>query len=74
VAGHTDSSGSNAYNQSLSQRRAGSVSAYLTSRDIRADRLMSVGAGETRPVATNDTSAGREQNRRVEITIVPVTA
>jgi outer membrane protein OmpA-like peptidoglycan-associated protein len=74
VAGHTDSSGSNVYNQSLSQRRAGSVSAYLTSREVRIDRLISVGAGEVRPVATNDTSAGRQQNRRVEITIVPITA
>jgi outer membrane protein OmpA-like peptidoglycan-associated protein len=73
VAGHTDSTGSDAYNQSLSQRRAGSVSAYLTSREVRADRLVSVGAGESRPVASNETSAGRQQNRRVEITIVPVT-
>lgn len=73
VAGHTDSTGSESYNQTLSQKRAGSVSAYLTSRSVRSDRLISIGAGETRPIATNDTAAGRQQNRRVEITIVPVT-
>ena len=74
VAGHTDSTGAESYNQALSQRRASSVSAYLSSRQVRADRLISVGAGETRPIATNDTAAGRQQNRRVEITIVPITA
>ena len=74
VAGHTDSTGSEAYNQSLSNRRANSVSAYLTSREVRADRLILVGAGESRPIATNDTADGRQLNRRVEITIVPVTA
>jgi outer membrane protein OmpA-like peptidoglycan-associated protein len=73
VAGHTDSTGSESYNQSLSQKRSGSVTAYLTSRSVRSDRLISVGAGETRPIATNDTAAGRQQNRRVEITIVPIT-
>ena len=73
VAGHTDNTGSDAYNQSLSQKRAGSVSAYLASREVRADRLVSVGAGELRPVSTNSTPAGRAQNRRVEITIVPIT-
>ncbi len=73
VAGHTDSTGSDASNQALSERRAGSVSSYLVSRDVRPDRLISVGAGESRPVASNDTEAGRQQNRRVEITIVPLT-
>jgi outer membrane protein OmpA-like peptidoglycan-associated protein len=73
VAGHTDSTGSDASNQALSERRAASVSAYLMSRDIRPDRLISVGAGESRPVASNDTEAGRQLNRRVEITIVPLT-
>jgi len=73
VAGHTDSTGSDASNQALSERRAASVSAYLVSRDIRPDRLISVGAGESRPVASNDTEAGRQLNRRVEITIVPLT-
>ena len=73
VAGHTDNTGSDAYNQSLSQKRAGSVSAYLASREVRADRLVSVGAGELRPLSTNSTPEGRAQNRRVEITIVPIT-
>lgn len=73
VAGHTDSTGTDAYNQSLSERRAASVSAYLRSREVLGDRLITVGAGESRPVASNDTEAGRAQNRRVEITIVPVT-
>jgi outer membrane protein OmpA-like peptidoglycan-associated protein len=73
VAGHTDSTGSDASNQALSERRASSVTSYLISRDVRPDRLMSVGAGESRPVASNDTDAGRQQNRRVEITILPLT-
>jgi outer membrane protein OmpA-like peptidoglycan-associated protein len=74
VAGHTDSTGTDQYNQSLSQRRAGSVAAYLRSREVLADRLIEVGAGESRPIATNATPQGRQQNRRVEITIVPITA
>lgn len=72
VAGHTDSSGGEAYNQALSERRSASVVAYLISRDVRADRFISVGAGEMRPVASNDTTEGRQLNRRVEITIVPL--
>lgn len=74
VAGHTDSSGTDAYNQGLSERRANSVSAYLRTRSVRADRLITVGGGEKYPVADNATEAGRQQNRRVEITIVPITA
>jgi outer membrane protein OmpA-like peptidoglycan-associated protein len=74
VAGHTDSDGSDTYNQQLSERRAQSVVAYLTSRQIRSDRFLTVGAGESRPVASNATPDGKAQNRRVEITIVPVTA
>ena len=73
VAGHTDSVGSNQYNQSLSERRASSVAAYLKSHSIRADRLIIMGAGESYPVAENNTEAGRALNRRVELTIVPVT-
>jgi len=72
VAGHTDSTGSAAYNQALSERRAQSVAAYLTSRGVRQQRLMVVGDGENHPVATNATAEGRQQNRRVELTIVPV--
>jgi outer membrane protein OmpA-like peptidoglycan-associated protein len=72
VAGHTDSTGSEAYNQALSERRAKSVAGYLTNRGIRSERLLIVGAGEGHPVASNDTPEGRQQNRRVELTIVPV--
>ena len=72
VAGHTDSTGSAQYNQALSERRAQSVAAYLESRGVRNARLMVVGAGEGHPVASNDTPEGRQQNRRVELTIVPV--
>ena len=73
VAGHTDSSGSDQYNQSLSERRAQSVAGYLGSHGVKQQRLITIGAGEAHPVASNDTEAGRAQNRRVEITIVPVT-
>jgi outer membrane protein OmpA-like peptidoglycan-associated protein len=72
VAGHTDSVGSDAYNQKLSVDRANSVAGYLSSRGVGMQRMIVTGAGETRPVASNDTEAGRAQNRRVEITIVPV--
>jgi outer membrane protein OmpA-like peptidoglycan-associated protein len=73
VAGHTDSSGSAQYNQSLSERRAQAVAGYLASQGVKQERLMTVGAGETRPIASNDTEQGRATNRRVELTIVPVT-
>jgi outer membrane protein OmpA-like peptidoglycan-associated protein len=72
VAGHTDSTGGAAYNQALSERRAQSVAAYLTSHGVKQQRLIVVGDGENDPVATNDTSEGRQRNRRVELTIVPV--
>jgi outer membrane protein OmpA-like peptidoglycan-associated protein len=74
VAGHTDSTGSDAYNQSLSERRAASVAAYLRSHQINDNRIMPIGLGETMPVADNTTDAGRTANRRVEITMVPVTS
>ena len=73
VAGHTDSTGTNEYNQTLSQQRATSVAAYLGTRGVLADRIITVGMGEDRPIATNDTEAGRQQNRRVELTLVPLT-
>ena len=73
VAGHTDSVGSDAYNQQLSERRAKSVAAYLASHGVAGTRVVTVGAGEGHPVASNETEEGRAQNRRVEITIVPVT-
>jgi outer membrane protein OmpA-like peptidoglycan-associated protein len=71
VAGHTDSTGSAALNQSLSERRAQSVAAYLSSRGLASNRVITVGAGPAHPIASNDTPAGRQQNRRVELTIVP---
>ena len=74
VAGHTDSTGTDAYNQGLSERRAASVSQYLQSRGVINERLITVGMGEARPVADNGTVDGRQANRRVEITMVPVTA
>ena len=74
VAGHTDSSGSDQYNQALSERRAQAVASYLASHGVKSQRLITVGAGESHPVASNDTEAGRAQNRRVELTIVPATA
>ena len=73
VAGHTDSTGSDQYNQQLSQRRAQSVAGYLSGQGIDGQRLLTVGAGESYPIASNDTEAGRAQNRRVEMTIVPIT-
>ena len=74
VAGHTDSTGSEEYNQGLSERRAGSVSQYLQGRGIDNQRMIIVGMGELRPVAGNDSASGRQANRRVEMTMVPVTA
>ena len=72
IAGHTDSVGSDQYNQALSQRRANSVAAYLGSHGVMQQRMITVGAGESRPIASNDNESGRAQNRRVEITLVPV--
>lgn len=73
IAGHTDSSGSDSYNQQLSQRRAQAVATYLASQGVKSERLLTVGAGESYPIASNDTEQGRAANRRVELTIVPVT-
>ncbi len=72
VYGHTDSTGSDAYNQTLSENRARTVANYLTSRGVSAARLRSQGFGETMPVADNATEEGRARNRRVEIKIVPI--
>jgi outer membrane protein OmpA-like peptidoglycan-associated protein len=73
VMGHTDSTGSDAYNQALSERRASAVSGYLTSRGVQSARLATKGYGETQPKASNLDEAGRAENRRVEIRLVPVT-
>jgi outer membrane protein OmpA-like peptidoglycan-associated protein len=72
VAGHTDSIGTDAVNQRLSDQRAASVGNYLMSRGLMRDRFILTGAGKTRPIASNDTEQGRAQNRRVEITLVPL--
>jgi len=69
VEGHTDSIGSEAYNQELSQRRAESVVDYLTSRGVSGSNLLPVGLGENFPVANNDTEAGRAANRRVDFVV-----
>ncbi len=74
VAGHTDSSGSEDYNLSLSQKRAGSVAKYLETRGIINERLLTIGLGESMPVADNSQSMGMQANRRVEITMVPLTS
>lgn len=73
VSGHTDSSGSTAFNQSLSERRAQSVSTYLHAAGVINERIEVIGFGETQPVASNETKAGKELNRRVEITLLPIT-
>ncbi|WP_164118339.1 OmpA family protein [Sphingorhabdus sp. Alg239-R122] len=73
VYGHTDSTGSDSYNQGLSERRAGSVASYLTGQGVQSARLATQGFGESQPIATNTTEEGRAANRRVEIRIVPVT-
>ena len=67
VAGHTDAEGADAHNLDLSNRRAAAVVAWLVARAIAADRLQSEGHGEGRPVAGNDSAAGRALNRRVEL-------
>ncbi|HTJ98444.1 MAG TPA: OmpA family protein [Bordetella sp.] len=70
AVGHTDSIGTEAYNQKLSERRAASVKTYLVSKGVPADRIYTEGKGESQPVASNKTAQGRAQNRRVEIEIV----
>ena len=70
AVGHTDSVGTDVYNQKLSIRRAESVKAYLQSKGIEANRIYTEGKGETQPVADNKTAAGRAMNRRVEIEVV----
>lgn len=71
VVGHTDSVGDAAYNQSLSERRAGSIASVLIGDGVSSNRIRTVGMGERQPIASNDTPAGRQQNRRVDINIIP---
>jgi outer membrane protein OmpA-like peptidoglycan-associated protein len=73
VAGHTDSVGSDQTNQALSERRAGTVGQYLRGKGVADNRIATVGFGKTHPIATNDTPDGRQQNRRVELTLTPLT-
>ncbi len=72
IAGHTDSTGSDQLNQTLSERRAQSVADYLQTRNISAGRIQTNGYGPRYPVATNATAEGREANRRVELELVPI--
>ena len=67
ATGHTDSVGSDAYNQRLSERRAAAVKEYLVSKGIPASKITTIGKGESQPVATNKTAEGRQKNRRVDI-------
>ena len=69
IYGHTDSKGTDAYNLSLSERRAAAVKNYLVSQGVSASRMFTMGIGEKEPVASNDTDAGRAENRRVEFAI-----
>jgi outer membrane protein OmpA-like peptidoglycan-associated protein len=70
IDGHTDAQGSDAYNQALSDRRAASVRAALAAMGVDGSRIEAIGHGETKPLADNRTAAGRQQNRRVEVTLV----
>ncbi|WP_108810917.1 OmpA family protein [Sphingorhabdus sp. Alg231-15] len=72
VYGHTDSTGSDAYNQSLSERRASSVAYYLGNSGVQLARIETRGFGESQPIASNSTEEGRSANRRVELKIVPI--
>ncbi|HEY4997554.1 MAG TPA: OmpA family protein [Usitatibacter sp.] len=67
ATGHTDSIGTERYNQRLSERRAAAVKAYLVSKGMPASKITTIGKGETQPVATNKTKEGRQKNRRVDI-------
>lgn len=69
IVGHTDARGSEDYNQQLSEDRAESAAEYLIQEGITPSRITTMGKGESEPVATNDTEAGRQQNRRVEVAI-----
>jgi len=71
IAGHTDSTGSETYNQSLSERRAMSVQNALANQGVAPNRMQTLGFGESQPIADNATEAGRQMNRRVVVTILP---
>ncbi len=69
IVGHTDNVGDASYNQRLSERRSNSAAAYLSAQGVARTRLAATGKGESEPIATNETDAGRQQNRRVEVAI-----
>jgi outer membrane protein OmpA-like peptidoglycan-associated protein len=69
IVGHTDNVGDDSYNQRLSERRSNSAAAYLAAQSVARTRLSATGKGESEPVTTNETDAGRQQNRRVEVAI-----
>ncbi len=71
VMGFTDNTGSDAYNMTLSKQRATAVAAYLQGQGVKANRFEVMGMGPSNPIASNDNAAGRQQNRRVEIKIIP---
>jgi outer membrane protein OmpA-like peptidoglycan-associated protein len=73
VTGHTDNTGSDDYNQTLSEKRAVTVRSYLSGQGINPQRIITQGFGESMPIADNGTAAGREQNRRAELKLVPLT-
>ena len=74
VSGHTDNTGSHSYNQTLSERRAGSVADYLVTREVGRERMLVQGESFDQPIADNSTAEGRAANRRVELYILPKTA
>ncbi|HEY9009235.1 OmpA family protein [Ohtaekwangia sp.] len=69
IEGHTDNTGSDTYNQKLSEERAKSVASYLSTQNVKNSRITTIGYGETQPVADNNSESGRDQNRRVEVAI-----
>ena len=73
-AGHTDSDGEPGYNQELSERRAMAVASALVAKGINAKRVSAAGFGERMPISSNDTESGKSLNRRVELTLAPLTA
>jgi outer membrane protein OmpA-like peptidoglycan-associated protein len=74
ISGYTDSTGAASYNQELSEHRSGSVGTYFKAQAVAPGRVVTKGYGERYPVGDNDTAAGRERNRRVELRLVPITS
>jgi outer membrane protein OmpA-like peptidoglycan-associated protein len=72
IEGHTDSVGDASYNTQLSMQRANSVASYLQGTGVNANRLQTLGMGESQPIASNDNDQGRKQNRRVELSVIPL--